>query len=123
MCDCYFLNIKLKIDRGLGLGHKKPSAPSASVNFKIPLLGLGEKAPLGLGLGQNPTLGRSLHVAHLAQRSKNFAKSSSYRWGIFRATYISKIIIPNKNQLLPPPPPPPSPPPPPPPPPLTVKYG
>ena len=34
--------------------------------------------------------------------------------GVFRATYISKIIIPNKNQILqtPPPPPPPHPPPP-----------
>ena len=43
------------------------------------------------------------HIARLAQRSQNFAKSFSYRLGI--SANISKIIIPNKNQLLPPWPP------------------
>ena len=43
------------------------------------------------------------HVAQLAQRSKNIAKSFLSKWNIPANQYL-KIIIPNKNQLLPPPP-------------------
>ena len=47
-----------------------------------------------------PIWARVWHVAHLAQRSKNFAKSFPHRWGISANQYL-KYNYPKQNQLLP----------------------